>query len=73
MPRLDPSHLPEIRMNAVTLALAALTLAHGLIAVTLALAALTLAHGLIAWLAVRRLRLHHAAATRQSGSGPATD
>jgi len=57
MPRLDPSHLPEIRMNAVTLALAALTLAHGL----------------IAWLAVRRLRLHHAAATRQSGSGPATD
>ncbi len=41
--------------------------------VTLALAALTLTHALIASLAVRRLRRHHAAAPPTARVDPATD
>ena len=40
-------------------------------AVTLALAVLTLAHALIAWLVVRRLRLQHVAASRADRVDPA--
>jgi hypothetical protein len=56
MPRPDRS-LSENRMNPVTLALAALTLTHAL----------------IASLAVRRLRRHHATALHTARVDPATD